>query len=66
MSHIPILEHYCNSWIVTRKSTNVVIGEFYNINNVSKFDPEKCLIETSAQYLAKLNKNSQHSKKNFL
>lgn len=54
MTHIPPLEHHCNSWVVTRKATGEVIGEFYNRRNVEKFNPEKVTIQTAAQYLASL------------
>lgn len=46
----------CNSWVITRKSTGEVIGEFYNWKNVLKFDPSKCLIETATNYLCRINK----------
>lgn len=55
MSHIPDLPHYCNSWVVTRKADGEVIGEFYNRKNVERFNPDKVLIQTSAQYLAGLS-----------
>lgn len=55
MSHIPPLEHYCNSWVVTRKTTGEVIGEFYDRRNVECFNPEKVTIQTAAQYMAALN-----------
>lgn len=54
MNHIPTLEHHCNSWIVIRKATGEVIGEFYERANVEKFNPEKVVIQTAAQYLASL------------
>ncbi len=53
---IPELEHHCGSWVATRRETNEVIGEFYVRANVEKFDPKKVLIETAAQYLARINK----------
>ena len=56
MSHIPQLPHHCNSWVVTRKATGEVIGEFYDRRNVERFDPEKVTIQTTAKYLAALNK----------
>lgn len=53
---IPELEHYCNSWIVTRKVSGEVIGEFYNRVSLDRFNPEKVLIQTAAQYLATYNR----------
>lgn len=55
MSHIPKLPHGCNSWVVTRKADGRVIGEFYNRKNIERFNPEKVLIQTTAEYLANLN-----------
>lgn len=55
MSHIPDLEPHCNSWVVTRKATGEVVGEFYDRKLVERFDPAKCLIETAAQYLGRIN-----------
>lgn len=44
-----------NSWIITRKATGEVIGEFFDKRTVNKFNPEKCLIETAHEYLCRLN-----------
>lgn len=52
---IPELEPYCGSWIVTRKATGEVIGEFFDRQVVERFNPETCLIETAAQYLGRFN-----------
>jgi hypothetical protein len=56
MKTIPELEPYCGSWVVTRKATDEVIGEFFNRHNVEKFNPDTCLIETTAQYLGRINR----------
>jgi hypothetical protein len=56
MSNVPDLEHHCNSWIAIRKSDGKVIGEFYNLSSVERFNPEKVLIQTAVQYLSSLNK----------
>lgn len=56
MNHIPPLEHHCNSWVVTRKATGEVIGEFYNRRNVERFNPDKVTIQTATQYLASLKR----------
>lgn len=45
----------CGSWVVTRKRTGEVIGEFYSRQAVARFSPATCLIETAAQYLARVN-----------
>lgn len=53
---IPELEYGCNSWVVTRKADGSVIGEFYDQNNVKKFNPETCNVETALQYLQRINR----------
>lgn len=58
---IPSLENHCGSWIITRRATGAVIGEFYERSTVMRFNPETCLIETTAQYLGRLNSASQGS-----
>jgi hypothetical protein len=37
------------------KRTGDVIGEFYDFNDVKKFNPEKCRIETAHDYLYRIN-----------
>lgn len=59
---IPELEHHCGSWVVSRKSTGEVIGEFYERSNVEKFNPATCLIETALQYLYRLNREIAEGK----
>ena len=44
-----------SSWVITRKTTGEVIGEFFDRRNVDKFDPAKCLIETAHEYLCQIN-----------
>jgi hypothetical protein len=44
------------SWIVTRKATGEVIGEFFTRRAVDRFNPDRCLIETAHEYLARLNR----------
>jgi hypothetical protein len=53
---IPVLEPYCNSWIVTRRATGEVIGEFFIRSTVERFNPVFCRIETAAQYLGRINR----------
>jgi hypothetical protein len=55
-SHIPLLPHNCNSWIVTRKDNGKVIGEFYSLRNVKKFDSSKVVVTTAYEYLVTLNR----------
>lgn len=43
------------SWVITRKSTGDVIGEFFDPRNVARFNPETCIIETAHQYLGRIN-----------
>jgi len=54
---IPPLEPHCGSWVVTRKSDGQVIGEFFHRRSVERFNPEKVLIETAAQYMGRLNRD---------
>lgn len=51
---IPELEHHSVSWVVTRKATGEVIGEFFVRESVERFNHENCLIETAAQYLCRI------------
>ena len=53
---IPKLEQGCGSWVVTRKATGEVIGEFFDASSVAKFNPEKVVIETFHQYLCRINR----------
>lgn len=55
-SHIPPLEPHCGSWMVTRRATGEVIGEFTNRREVARFNPAVCLVETTAQYLGRINR----------
>lgn len=52
---IPRLEPHCGSWIVTRRDTGDVIGEYFNRLSVERFDLSKCRVETAAQYLGRIN-----------
>lgn len=55
-----------DTWILTRKSTGEVIGEFYDYKNVLKYDPKKVLIETAREYLGRINQEikDRDSRKN--
>jgi hypothetical protein len=56
---IPELERWCGSWVVSRKSTGDVIGEFFDRRSVERFNPQTCIIETAQQYLARINKREE-------
>lgn len=55
---IPELEHSCGSWVVTRKKDGTVIGEFFKRQRdfVERFNLEKVTVETTLQYLVRINK----------
>ena len=44
-----------NSWVVTRRDTGTVVGEFYDARIVERFNPEKALVETAHAYLCRIN-----------
>lgn len=44
-----------SSWIVTRKDTGEVVGEFFRKNLVDRFDKNKVIVETSHEYLTRIN-----------
>lgn len=56
VSPIPDLEPWCGSWVVTRRATGEVVGEFYDRRMVERFDPATTVVETAQQYLARLNR----------
>lgn len=56
MPHVPKLDHYSGSWIVSRIKDGSVIGEFFKESNVEKFNPNTCRIETAYQYLTRINR----------
>ena len=58
---VPLLEPGCGSWVITRKATGEVIGEFFDRRNVERFNPETCLIETAMQYLGRINREIQEA-----
>lgn len=55
-SHIPHLEPHCGSWVVSRKKDGSVIGEFFDRKAVEQFNPETCIVETTLQYLGRVNR----------
>ncbi|WP_211750283.1 hypothetical protein [Paenibacillus sp. Marseille-Q4541] len=58
--HIPELEQVSGSWVISRKD-GTVIGEFCERSNVEKFNPETCIVETSQQYLSRINRTLKES-----
>jgi hypothetical protein len=63
---IPDLEPHCGSWVVSRKSGEV-IGEFFERSTVEKLNEVTCVVETTTAYLARVNrrdnaKDSEHGR----
>jgi hypothetical protein len=50
------------SWVVTRKATGEVIGEFFDPKNVAKFNPATTTVEPIGVYLARMNRTVQQAK----
>lgn len=44
------------SWVVSRRSTGEVIGEFFDRRNVDSFNPATCIVETAGEYLSRINR----------
>jgi hypothetical protein len=59
--HVPELDHFSGSWVVSRKD-GTVVGEFYERSNVEKFNPETCVVETAYQYLTRINSEIKETK----
>ncbi len=53
---IPALEPWCGSWIVVRRATGEVIGEFFDRAAVERFNPATCEVRTAQQHLAAVNR----------
>ena len=53
---IPMLEPYCNSWVVIRNVDGRTIGEFTCRKHLERFNAGQVTIKTTAQYLADLNR----------
>ena len=60
MIAIPALEPSCGSWVVSRKSGEV-IGGFFERVNVERFNPATCVVETTLAYLCRLNAKIKES-----
>lgn len=56
MSHIPKLDPFSRTWVAIRKRDGKWLGEFYNLKNVERFNPEKVEVLTHQQYLERLGK----------
>lgn len=52
----PPLPRFNGSWIVKRRATGEVIGEFFNPDDVRKFNGATCEAIPIAQHLASLSK----------
>lgn len=59
---IPSLEPHCGSWIVVRRATGEVVGEFFERASVERFDPAVCEVRTAQQHLAAVNRALQTQK----
>ena len=59
---IPELGPHSGSWVVSRKDTGAVVGEFFERKNVEKFNPEKVIIENAYQYLCRINEEIKKGK----
>lgn len=58
----PITQDGSGSWVVSRKSDNSVIGEFFDPKSLRVFDPRKVRIETAKKYLVRLNRDIKSGK----
>jgi hypothetical protein len=52
-------DRWSSSWIVTRRETGEVLGEFFSASLVEKFNPERVTIETAHQYLCRINRTAR-------
>ncbi len=52
---IPTLTDGSGSWIVSRRDTGEVVGEFFTRQNVEAFNLDRVIIETARQYLERIN-----------
>lgn len=52
---VPELLPYEGSWIVSRRDTGEVVGEFFSRQQVEMFNPTRVVIEGAGRYLARLN-----------
>jgi hypothetical protein len=52
---IPELNDGSGSWIVSRRDTGEVVGEFFARQHVEMFNPDKVTIETARRYLERVN-----------
>lgn len=56
MAEVPPLEPHCNSWVVSRKDTGEAVAELYVRGNVERVNSDRYTVETSAAYLARINR----------
>jgi len=55
MAAIPALTDGSGSWMVSRRDTGEVVGEFFARQNVEAFDLNRVTVETARQYLERVN-----------
>jgi len=61
MARVPNLEHNCNSWIITRKSTGVAVLETFEREVAEAVNQDKYEVWTALSYLQNLNKKIKAS-----
>ena len=52
---VPELLPHEGSWVVSRRDTGEVVGEFFSRQQVEAFSPDRVIIEGAGRYLARLN-----------
>ena len=50
------MDRQAGSWVVTRRATGEVVGEFFNWRTVRQFNPAAVVIETAGEYLSRINR----------
>lgn len=53
---LPPLPPGCGSWIVSRKDTGEVVGEFFSARTVGRIDQTRFNVESALDYLARINR----------
>ena len=53
---LPPLKHWESGWVVTRRDTGAVVGEFNRDSKlIHRFNPDKVNVETVGAYLARVS-----------
>lgn len=55
MMQVPPLNHWCNSWVVSRLNGEVAF-ETWDRSVVERLNPEKCIVENAYDYLCRINR----------